>query len=223
MAEMSRHARHARRSHLPGRTTALVVAAVALVVVGAAAGYLIGRTGTSAPAASSVSPAPPASPAPAASSSGLPSPGSPAPPTVLGDVARIVAGDEIVVRSGGNDMTVRVLGLSTPAAMSTDPGGSTAAACGSREALQFADSRLSGQSVTLVPDPTIPDVDDQGRRLAYVVLRSQLNYTDAALTEGIGRADASRPLWYADVFAREQRDAVDGGRGIWGAPCRERP
>ena len=61
--------------------------------------------------------------------------------------------------------------------------------------------------VTLVPDPTLPELDERGARLAYVVIHSQLNYTDAVLSDGIGRADTSRPLWYAAVFAPEQSGA----------------
>jgi micrococcal nuclease len=135
---------------------------------------------------------------------------------MLADVTRVVTGDEIVVRVGTTEIPVRVLGLDTPAPAATTE-------CGGREALEYADRRLSGQTVTLVPDPTQPEFDDQGHRLSYVVLRSQLSYTDAALMDGIGRADTSRPLWYAPVFAQEQGRAAAARVGIWGVPCEERP
>lgn len=217
MVEHTRHdgrAQHARRGSVGGRTIALMVA-VALIGVGLVSGYVLGRVQPRPP-----TPAPtltagsiPSSPAASAS----PAVGPPGHPTMIGDVTRVVTGDEVVVQSGGTDLTVRVLGLDTPNPMPQAPG--STAACGSRDALEFADSRLSNQTVTLVPDPTQPETDDQGRHLAYVVLRSQLNYTDDALRNGIGRADTSRPLWYADVFASEQRAASDAERGIWGAPC----
>jgi endonuclease YncB( thermonuclease family) len=219
-ARPHRHAR--RRTVLSGRVVALGVAALALVAVGLATGYVLGAAGSSDTAGGADSSAPHAAPAPAPSpvtaASGLPSR-----PAMIGEVTRVVSGDEVVVRSADSDMRVRILGLATPEPMSASPGGSSTAECGSREALEFADGRLTGQAVTLVPDPTQPELDDRGRRLAYVVLRSQLNYTDDALLAGIGRADTSMPLWYADVFAREQRTAVDGGRGIWGPPCRTTP
>lgn len=216
----ARHGRHARRRARPSaRVVALAVAALALIAVGVAAGYVLGSAGsTGATAAPDPTPVAGPAPSPVTAASGLPGR-----PTMIGEVTRVVAGDEVLVRSSGSDVRVRVLGLDTPEPMSPSPGGATTAACGSREALQFADERLSGQAVTLVPDPTLPENDDRGRRLAYVVLRSQLNYTDAALLAGIGRADTSLPLWYADVFAREQRTAVDADRGIWGAPCRVTP
>ncbi|WP_018331392.1 thermonuclease family protein [Actinomycetospora chiangmaiensis] len=141
-------------------------------------------------------------------------------PTLLGQVVRVDSGDEVVVRVDGTEMVVAVLGIDAP--RSAGPQRATGE-CGADDALRFADRTLSGQTVTLVPDPTIPEVDDAGRRLAYVVLPSQLSYTDAALLAGVVAADTSRKLWYAPVFAREQGEAVDGDRGLWGAPCRAKP
>ena len=209
----SRHARGA-----PSRAgLGVLLAAVALVLVSAGAGFALGRDGTDEPAPPSGS-----RPAANASSTGTAAPGATSgPPTLLGQVSRVASGDEIMVRMGQVEEAVRVLGVDTPD-LATGPG-AAAARCGSREALAFADSRLTGQMVTLVPDPTGPERDERGSRLAYVVLRSQLNYTDAALNEGIGRADTSRPLWYADVFAREQAAAVRAERGIWGDPCNATP
>lgn len=207
--------RHARRSRVGGGVVGIALAAVALIVVGGVVGFVVGRTGSGdAVAASGPQPASTVS----ASGASAPTAGR---PTLLGQVTRVASGDEIMVRIGEAEEAVRVLGLDTPS-LGTDPGSATAQ-CGSREALAYADRRLTDQMVTLVPDPTIPERDERGARLAYVVLRSQLNYTDAALRDGIGRADGSRPLWYADVFAREQTEAVDADRGMWGAPCNAEP
>ena len=63
-----------------------------------------------------------------------------------------------MVRVGPNEDAVRVLGLDTPS-LGTEPGAASAQ-CGSREALAYADGRLTGQTVTLVPDPTLPERDD---------------------------------------------------------------
>lgn len=208
----SRHGRHGAAGSRRGLAAGAVVGAVVLLAAIFAGGLLLGRSTATAGGASSASDP---SAVPAASTAGLPSR-----PTMLAQVERIVTGDEILVRVGSTDIPVRVLGVDTPDPEST---AGTATECGSREALQYADQRLSGQTVTLVPDPTLPEFDDQGRRLSYVVLRSQLSYTDAAIMDGIGRADTSRPLWYSDVFAQEQRQAADRGVGIWGAPCEARP
>lgn len=204
------HARHGRhtRGGGSGRVVVAIGAVLATLAVGLVGGWAMAPSGASDTAAAE----PPAAPVPASSQEQLPSR-----PVMIGRVTRVVSGEEVVARVAATDMTVRILGIDTPDPMTTTNSG--AAECGSREALQYADAKLTGQMVTLVPDPTLAEFDERGRRLAYVVLRSQLSYTDAAIMEGIGRADTARPLWYADVFAREQRAAVADEVGIWGAPC----
>lgn len=206
----SRHARHEAPRSPRGLVVGAGIGGLVLLTALFAGGLLVGRA-TSSPATADATPASPASAAPAAATGAPPSH-----PTMLADVTRVITGDEIVVRVGATEILVRVLGLDTP-----DP--AATAECGSREALDYAGGRLSGQTVTLVPDPTQPEFDDQGHRLSYVVLRSELSYTDAALMDGIGRADTSRPLWYAPVFAQEQARAAAARAGIWGAPCEARP
>jgi endonuclease YncB( thermonuclease family) len=192
----------------------LLATLIGLVVLGA--GVLVGRM--TAPAATVASA--PRLTAPAANASPAPAAPADSHPTLFGDVVRVDSGDEVVVRVDGQERTVAILGITAP--LLAGPTRATAE-CGAKDALTFADQRLSGQTVTLVPDPTLPETDDQGRRLAYVVLPSQLNFTDAALQAGVVQADTSRKLWYAPVFAREQSEAVDAGRGIWGPPCRATP
>ena len=196
------------RARLP-----LLLAALTGVVL-LAAGLVLGRLTAPGPGVVPVATTPaastsPASAAPAASH-----------PTLLADVVRVDSGDEVMVRVDGAEQTVSILGITAPQAAGPER---TSSQCGANAALRFADERLSGQTVTLVPDPTVPEVDDQGRRLAYVVLPSQLSYTDAAVLAGIVSADTDRKLWYAPVFAREQSEAVDAKRGLWGPPCRATP
>jgi endonuclease YncB( thermonuclease family) len=201
----------AHRASRPGAPRArLALAAVALLGLGVVVGLLVAPGGAevAAPAATTVVTSPVAS-GPASSH-----------PTLLGQVVRVDSGDEVVVKVNGTDVVVSVLGIAAP--RSAGPRRATGE-CGAAEALRFADRTLSGQTVTLVPDPTIPEVDDTGRRLAYVVLPSQLSYTDAALIAGVVAADTSRKLWYAPVFAREQSEAAADDRGLWGAPCRAEP
>ena len=207
----------------PWRSRVPLLLAVLAGLVLLAAGVVAGRM--TAPASAPAAAAPVATApvvAPAAGAVPAPAPAVPpvSHPTMFGEVVRVDSGDEIMVRVGGTDRTVAILGITAPRSAAPER---TTAECGAAAALTFADQRLSGQTVTLVPDPTVPEVDDQGRRLAYVVLPSQLNYTDAALQAGVVAADTSRTLWYAPVFAREQTEAVDDGRGLWGAPCRATP
>jgi len=237
MASRDRHARHARPGARGGNGRTGVAGAVALGVaallgVGVLAGVLLAphlgvpnaSTGADAVpplAATSAATAGAAGAAGATAATAATSPTtSAARPTLLARVTRVDTGDEITVDLAGRPARVRILGLDAPDAMAA---GRTEAECGADEALRFAEDRLAGQTVTLVPDPTVPELDDRGRRLAYVVLRSQLSYTDAALLAGVARVDTSRPLWYGEVFARVQREAVDAERGLWGDPCRETP
>lgn len=208
------HVVQPRRRRLP--LLLAVLAGLLLLGVGVGIGIPAGRMTAPAP------PAPPAPPvtAPEASASLVSAAPAASHPTMFGDVVRVDSGDEIVVRVDGQEQTVAVLGITAPRLAGPER---TTAECGAKAALTFADQRLSGQTVTLVPDPTVPATDAQGRRLAYVVLPTQLNYTDAALQAGVVMADTSRKLWYAPIFAREQTEAVDAGRGLWGAPCHATP
>jgi micrococcal nuclease len=191
----------------------LLLAALTAVVL-LAGGLLLGRL--TAPGSGTV----PVAATPAASTSPASATQAASHPTLLADVVRVDSGDEVMVRVDGAEQTVAILGITAPQSAGPER---TTAQCGANAALRFADQTLSGQTVTLVPDPTVPEVDDQGRRLAYVVLPSQLSFTDAALLAGVVTADTDRKLWYAPVFAREQSDAASGKRGMWGPPCRATP
>lgn len=208
----------AHRAAGPGSRLPLVLTAVAgvlLLGLGVLLGLFLGRTSGGAVAAPVAAVAPGTSTSARAVDAAMV--GS---PTVMGEVVRVDTGDEVVVRVGTEEVVVAILGVSAPKMAGPSR---TTGECGAAEALRFADRTLSGQTVTLVPDPTIPAVDERGRRLAYVVLPSQLSYTDAAISGGFVTADTSRKLWYAPVFAREQTEAAKADRGIWGSPCDATP
>lgn len=141
---------------------------------------------------------------------------SPFRPTMIGQVVAVRDGSTITVQVGDRPVDVVILGLDTPDPAS--PG--RPAQCGAGSAAAYAADTLTGQVVTLVPDPSVAEFDAEGRRQAYVVLRSQASYTDLALSDGIGRHSTSPTAWYDAVFAREEATARDSGAGIWGAPCR---
>ena len=208
----------AHRAGGPGSRLPLVLTAVAGVVLlglGVLLGLVLGRTsggGVAAPVAA-VAPG-------STSTTSTVDAATDGSPTLMGEVVRVDTGDEVVVRVGTEEVVVAILGIDAPEM--AGPARATGE-CGAAQALRFADRTLSGQTVTLVPDPTIPAVDEQGRRLAYVVLASQLSYTDAAISAGVVTADTSRRLWYAPVFAREQTEAVEADRGMWGDPCDATP
>ncbi|MEJ2871389.1 thermonuclease family protein [Actinomycetospora sp. OC33-EN08] len=197
----------------------LALAALGVLGLGVAVGLLVAPGESAGPTGLPGAPGPAAPAAVVATPAGSATPAM-SHPTLLGEVVRVDTGDEVVVRVDGTEHAVAILGITAP--RSAGPRRATGE-CGAAEALRFADRTLSGQTVTLVPDPSVPETDDAGRRLAYVVLASQLNFTDAALLAGVVTVDTTQALHYAPVFAREQQEAVTADRGLWGAPCRAEP
>jgi hypothetical protein len=144
---------------------------------------------------------------PPAPATGPPAPEEPTgPPTLYGNVVGVPSPATVVVDLRGTQVTVDVIGLDDAAIP----------ACARPASQAFARNTLSGRTVTLVPDPTLPPVAPGTR--AYVVLDTQLSYTDAMIRAGA--APAAGPAQYRAFFDTEQRDAQDAGVGMWGPPCR---
>ncbi len=172
------------------RPALLVAAGVVLLAIGLVLGYLFADVTGGPGAVSGVA-------------------ALPSRPTMLGQVVAVPDGQTASVRVDDQVFDVAVLGLDAP----------TGDECGAAAATALASTTLAGQFVTLVPDPTVAEFDEQGRRLSYLVLSTQQNYTDTALTAGVARADTVRPLWYSRFFTEEQATARGAGRGLWGPPC----
>jgi len=146
-----------------------VLLTVAGLLLGLAAGTAIGlAAGSAVPRAGA------AGPPPVTGAAGLSGP-----PTLYGRVVDIADPDMVVVDVAGQRVPVEVLGI--------DP--SATPTCAAAGALGFARRTLTGQPVTLVPDPTVAPAPV---RRAYVVLASQLSYTDAAIRAGWGTPGDSR-------------------------------
>ena len=134
-----------------------------------------------------------------ATASGAPAADVSAPAPLLVRFATVTAvrsGDTVVV-DGTQD--VRVVGLRAPA-----PG-----ECGYGQVVDHARVMLAGRRVTLVPDPAAPGAGE------HVVMADQESYADEALLAGMGRV-APGSSTYRDVELREQQQAQDAGRGLWG-------
>ena len=183
--------------HRSGRSWVAVATAAAASLL--AAGFALGLM--LAPAPSAPPPPPPLAP--------------PGPPTMIGQVVAVYDGETVSVRLGDRTVDVAILGLDTPAI----GGPGRPPQCGGPAAAAYASATLTGRLVTVVPDPSVGEFDAAGRRPAYIVLRTQQSYTDLALLGGIGRRSTSQPLWYDEVFVREEATARAAGLGIWGPPC----
>lgn len=194
---------HAVTGRGPRRVAAGLVLAALVLVAGTAGATMLLVSPTGVPVAPAVAAGPePAEPVTAPG-------GLVGPPTLVGRVVEVPDVTTAVVDVRGRGLRVDVAGLAPGA---TPP-------CAAGDAVAFARRTLQGEQVTLVPDPTLPP-SPPGRWRAYLVLGSQLSFTDAALRAGWARAGEGR---YREGFVGGEADAREAGRGQWGPPCRSSP
>jgi len=126
-------------------------------------------------------------------------------------VERVVDGDTILVRLGGRDEYVRLIGVDTPETVKPD----TPVQCFGERASHFTKRRLAGRRVRLVFGAEPRDV--YGRLLAYVYVGRRL------FNSSLARRGLARPLTippndrFAPRFEHLAVAAARAGRGLWGA------
>ena len=130
-------------------------------------------------------------------------------------VDHVVDGDTIVVRLGGREERVRMLGLDAPEASDTRFGRPE---CGGREAAAYLRGRLApGEDVALVADGSQDDRDRYDRLLRYVEHDGD-DLARATIAAGWAAVYRTR-----DPFARQEdyRAAASAARaarrGVWSA------
>jgi micrococcal nuclease len=126
-------------------------------------------------------------------------------------VERVIDGDTIIVRRGGRDETIRILGVDTPE--THDP--RKPVQCYGPEAAAYTARRLTGARVRLEED--VVTHDKYGRTLAYVYVDGR-RFEDELLTKGYARLlviDPNRA--HAFAMLREELDAKRAGKGLWNA------
>ena len=132
---------------------------------------------------------------------------------------RVVDGDTIVVRVGGVEEHVRLIGIDTPETVKPAPGGGTEPAeCFGHEA--------STRTATLLPSGTplrlerdVEARDDYGRLLAYVYRATDGLFVNLDLVDA-GYATPLRfppNVVHAAEIAVAASAASDAGRGLWTA------
>ena len=188
--------RHRARSTGHRRALALV-SVLALLVAGLIGGLLLGRN--DAPAAGD-------------GTGGAAALGPlTGPPTLFGRVQQVQDPATVVVDVQGRPVTVSVIGVDTSATPE----------CAQAGAMEFARGFLTGEEVTLVPDPTLPaPAADAPTWPAYLVVDSQQSYTDAALVAGWVSPGEGR---YRPGFETGERIAQEQDAGMWGPPCNRQP
>lgn len=139
-------------------------------------------------------------------------------PSPVGDgkVVRVTDGDTIVVRHGGNDDRVRLLGIDTPEVQ----GPFTDKECfGPQASARMRALAGPGTTVRLETDPTQDVRDRNGRLLAYVFRGEETtSLNERMVAEGYARRYVvRRPFLLAARFAEREKDARSARRGMWGA------
>ncbi|MHB8171658.1 MAG: thermonuclease family protein [Thermincolia bacterium] len=123
-------------------------------------------------------------------------------------VSRVVDGDTFVI-SGGQ--RVRLIGIDTPESVKPR---SKPEAYG-KEASAYTRNLLEGQQVLLVHD--VEKKDKYGRLLAYVYLEDGRFVNEILVREGYAQVMTVPPnVVHAEDFLRWQREARNGGKGLWG-------
>jgi micrococcal nuclease len=131
-------------------------------------------------------------------------------------VTHVVDGDTIDVSIGGDDDTVRYIGIDTPETVK--PG--TPVQCGGPRAHEVNERLVDGRTVTLRFDSERRDV--YGRLLAYVYLprpgRRPLFVNAELARRGLARTLTIPPNdSFAALFDRLATRAGVRGRGLWGS------
>jgi micrococcal nuclease len=118
---------------------------------------------------------------------------------------------------GGEDGTVRYIGIDTPETVKPD----TPVECGGPRAHEVNERLVGGRTVTLRFDAERRDV--YGRLLAYVYLpRTGLGAPPLFVNAELVRRGLARTLTippnnsFAELFARLAARAGAAGRGLWG-------
>ncbi len=130
---------------------------------------------------------------------------------VTARVTRVVDGDTIEVRLGGETEDVRYIGVDTPESVKPD----TPVECYALRASHYNEALVDHETVRLVFDAERRDV--YGRLLAYVYLGDRFVNADLvrrgyATTLTIPPNDR-----FAALFDRLQDEAANAGRGLWDA------
>jgi micrococcal nuclease len=132
-----------------------------------------------------------------------------------GNVRRVVDGDTIHVVVGGQDESVRYIGVDTPE--SVKPG--TPVQCFAKRASAYNERLVAGERVRLVLDAE--HRDRYGRLLAYVYRERDGLFVNAALVRGGYAVPLTIPpnVAHAGEFRRMAATARQKGRGLWSS-CR---
>jgi micrococcal nuclease len=126
-------------------------------------------------------------------------------------VVRVFDGDTLLVRLGGREERVRLIGVDTPElereGVEKQPFAD--------EATAFIRELADGRSVTLRADPASRDRDVYDRLLRYVILPDGRTLDAEIVRAGLGFAYTRFPYERMEEYLALEREARSAGRGVW--------
>jgi micrococcal nuclease len=146
-------------------------------------------------------------------------PRQPKPPAVVWlPVVRVVDGDTIEVNRGGEQVTLRLIGIDTPETVHpTEPVG-----CWGPEASAQAHKLLDGQSVRLEYDASQGRLDKYDRTLAYVWLRDGRMFNEVMIKGGFAEEYTYDGAYrYQQRFRTAEHAAQQRDAGVWSSECEQ--
>ncbi len=127
-------------------------------------------------------------------------------------VVRVVDGDTVVLMLGGEETTVRLIGVDAPEPV--DP--QKPAEAYGREASQFLTNLLKGETVYLEYRPGGDRLDDYGRTLAYLYRAPDGLFVNLEIVrQGYGRAYTHFRFQHMGAFRFYERRAREAEKGLW--------
>ncbi len=126
-------------------------------------------------------------------------------------VQRIIDGDELSVRVGGEPVTVRLLGVSAPDATMNDPEMQPAG----RQTMLYLENQVQGRNVELVFDEF--KLDPRKRLLCYVQIEGR-DLGEDLVERGLALAYTKYPFSRLGAYALAEDGARRSRRGIWSDP-----
>ncbi len=136
-------------------------------------------------------------------------------------VIDIFDGDTIKVTYQGKPEKVRLIGVDAPELRHS----TRSVMYYAQEAADFTERMVKGKRVRLEFDENnkyIQNRDKYDRLLAYVYLEDGFFLNAELLKRGYGFAYTEFPFKYQDEFRRYQKEAAEGGVGLWGKHKKKR-
>lgn len=128
------------------------------------------------------------------------------------DVIRVVDGDTLHIMKGGEEVTLRLIGMNTPETV--DP--RTTVQCFGHEASDKAKELLTGKKVRLETDPSQDTLDKYGRTLGYIYLPDGTMYNEWMIRHGYAYEYTYHSAYkYQTEFKAAQKYAEDNELGLW--------